>query len=125
MRANRNNGYEVFFPPNVSIGDSVNKAFIFYPELLVDHMAYAMVFGKLSDRGILVLLVNAQPSRCCTEITTVNYLKRLVYEITTLMDISVKEWVLGGHSLGGLLATTIFIKDPPSERPKSITRPVQ
>ena len=125
MRAKRNNGYEVFFPPNVSIGDSVNKAFIFYSELLVDHMAYAIVLGKLSDRGILVLLVNAEPSRCCTEIATVNHLKRLVYEITTLMDISVKEWVLGGHSLGGLAASAIFMKNPPSEIPKSITRLVQ
>jgi pimeloyl-ACP methyl ester carboxylesterase len=125
MRAKRNNGYEVFFPPNVSIGDSVNKAFIFYPELLVDHMAYAIVLGKLSDRGILVVLVNAEPSRCCTEIATVNHLKRLVHEITTLMDISVKEWVLGGHSLGGLAASAIFMKHPPSEIPKSITRLVQ
>ena len=46
-RAKRNLGYEVFFPSNVSIGDSIDKAFIFYPEILVDHMAYSKVLGSL------------------------------------------------------------------------------
>jgi len=128
MRAKRNKGYEVFFPPNVSIGDSVDKALIFYPGLLVDHMAYATILGKLSDRGILVLLVNAEPSRCCSEIATVDHLKRLRHEITVLMNISVKEWVLGGHSLGGITASALFTKTSSSSSspfPTDITRLVQ
>lgn len=125
MRAKRNKGYEVFLPPNVSIGDCVDKAFVFYPDMLVDHMAYAMILGQLSDSGILILLVNAEPSRCCIEISTVDHLKRLVYEITTLMNISVKEWVLGGHSLGGLAAASVFTKYPHSEFPNKVTRLVQ
>ena len=128
MRAKRNKGYEVFFPPNVTIGDSVDKALIFYPGLLVDHMAYATILGKLSDcdqqgSSILVLLVNAEPSRCSSEIApTVDHLNRLKHEITTLMNISVKEWILGGHSLGGMTASALFTK---TGFPKDITRLVQ
>mmetsp|Transcript_25157 Transcript_25157/g.41253 ORF Transcript_25157/g.41253 Transcript_25157/m.41253 type:complete len:275 (+) Transcript_25157:297-1121(+) len=121
-RAKRNLGYEVLFPPNVSIGDTVDKALIFYPGLLVDHMAYAKILGDLSDHGILVLLVNAEPSRLASEVATVDHLQRLRHEISTLMGITVKEWVVGGHSLGGMAAAALF-----SQRnfPSDVSRLVQ
>ncbi|VEU33713.1 unnamed protein product [Pseudo-nitzschia multistriata] len=124
-RAKRNKGYEVFFPPGVGIGDSVDKALIFYPGLMVDHMAYATVLGKLSDMGILVLLASAEPSRVCTEIATVEHVKRLRHEISVLMNISVGEWILGGHSLGGVAAASFFAKKTSSGFPRDIKRVVQ
>jgi hypothetical protein len=74
-------------------------------------MAYAMILGKLSDMGILVLLVNAEPNRVCSEIASIGHIKRLRFEISTLMDITVKEWILGGHSLGGKISSSLFMKD--------------
>ncbi|KAL3924747.1 MAG: hypothetical protein SGILL_000857 [Bacillariaceae sp.] len=106
-RAKRNLGYEVFFPPTVSIGDSVENALVFYPGMLIDHLAYSTVLGNLSDQGILVLLVNAGPSRMCNEVASVEHLKRLQHEISTLMGITVKEWTIGGHSLGGMVAANL------------------
>jgi hypothetical protein len=121
-RAKRNLGYEVFFPPNVSIGDSVDKALIFYPGFLVDHMSYARILGQLSDKGILVLLVNAEPSRVVSEVASVEHLKRLRHEITTLMGITVKEWLIGGHSLGGMACASLFAQ---RDFPTDISRLVQ
>lgn len=121
-RAKRNLGYEVFFPPGVSIGDSVPHAMVFYPGMLIDHMAYATILGKLSDCGILVLLVNAEPSRLSNEVATLDHLKRLRHEICTLMGITVDEWVLGGHSLGGMAAARLIQK---RTCPTDITRLVQ
>jgi hypothetical protein len=85
-------------------------------------MAYAMILGKLSDMGILVLLVNAEPNRICSEIASIDHIKRLRFEISTLMDITVKEWILGGHSLGGIISSSLFVND---DRVDDIHRLVQ
>jgi hypothetical protein len=121
-RAKRNLGYEVFFPPDVSIGDSVDHALVFYPGMLVDHLSYSTILGQLSDKGTLVLLVDASPSRMSNEVATLKHLQRLRHEITTLMGISVNEWVIGGHSLGGMAAAGLM-----QQRgfPSDITRLVQ
>ena len=124
-RAKRNKGYEVFFPPGVGIGDSVEKALIFYPGVLVDHMAYATILGKISDKGILVLLASAEPSRYCIEIATADHIQRLRHEITVLMNISVGEWIVGGHSLGAIAAAAFFEKNASSRFPNDIKRVVQ
>jgi hypothetical protein len=122
-RAKRNLGYEVLFPSNVSIGDTVDVALVFYPGLLVDHMAYAKILGQLSDQGkILIILVNAEPCRIAPQVATVVQLERVRHEICTLMNITVKEWVLGGHSLGGIAALTLFGL---TKFPRDITRCVQ
>lgn len=121
-RAKRNLGYEVFFPPNVSIGDSVDQALIFYPGMLVDHLAYAAVLGRLSDQGILVLLVSAEPSRMVNQVATLKHLQRLRHEIGTLMGITVKEWILGGHALGGMTAAGLMQQH---NFPSDISRLVQ
>ena len=121
-RAKRNLGYDVFFPPSVSIGDNVDHALIFYPGMLIDHMAYATILGKLSDTGILVLSINAEPCRMANEVASVKHLKRLQHEISTLMGISVKEWILGGHSLGAMVATSLMNQQ---DLPAGISRVVQ
>lgn len=121
-RAKRNLGYEVLLPPNVSVGGAVETALVFYPGVLVDHMAYAKILGQLSDRGVLVLLVSAEPCRIASQVATVSHLERLRHEISTLLAITVKEWVVGGHSLGGAAALALFGRP---NFPKDVTRCVQ
>lgn len=113
-RAKRNLGYDIFFPPNVSIGDSVGKALIFYPGLLVDHMSYAIILGQLSDAGFLVILNNVEPLRVASKHTGSDFknVKKIQGEIETLLGISVGEWVLGGHSLGGYAASYLALEFP-------------
>lgn len=108
-RAKRNPNYDIFFPPNVSIGDTVESALVFYPGVLVDFMAYSILMGKVSDAGILAVLVNTEPSRvaCSSEGYTAKHLQQIFYEIQTLLGIQVGHWALGGHSLGALTAAKL------------------
>ncbi|KAL3907193.1 MAG: hypothetical protein SGILL_008970, partial [Bacillariaceae sp.] len=62
----------------------------------------------ISDKGILVLLVDASPSRMSNEVASLKHLKCVRHEITTLMGITVKEWSIGGHSLGGMAAAGLM-----------------
>lgn len=111
-RAKRNPGYDIFFPPGVSIGDSVDAALIFYPGLLVDFMAYSKLLGKLSDRGILVLLVNTEPNRMIDRQNgyTADHAQNLMFEIGTLLGIQIRNWALGGHSMGGYTAAWLSME---------------
>jgi predicted esterase YcpF (UPF0227 family) len=111
-RAKRNPGYDIFFPPGVSIGDSVDTAFIFFPGLLVDFMAYATVLGKLSDAGFLVILLNTEPTRMIDRQNgyTAGHAQSIMTEIQTLLGIQVKHWALGGHSLGGYTAAWLAME---------------
>lgn len=119
-RAKRNLGYDVFFPPDVTIGDKVDVCFVFYPDILIDHMAYAKILGTMSDNrrqpSILVVLVNAEPTRVATTVASVEHFKNIQKEISLLMGISVKEWVIGGHGLGAIAASiTMNRKGFPTE----------
>jgi len=108
-RAKRNPNYDIFFPPNVSIGDTVESALVFYPGVLVDFMAYSILMGKISDAGFLVVLVNTEPIRvaCSSEGYTAKHLNQIFFEIKTLLGIQVGHWALGGHSLGALTAAKL------------------
>jgi predicted esterase len=113
-RAKRNPGYDIFFPPKGSIGIRVDKAFLFFPGILVDHMAYAKVLGDLSDQGILVVLVNAEPLRVASMHMGYDaaHAKQVLREIETYLGIQVGEWVVGGHSLGSITATYLAKEMP-------------
>jgi hypothetical protein len=108
-RAKRNPNYDIFFPPNVSIGATVETALVFYPGVLVDFMAYSILLGKISDAGILAILVNTEPSRvaCSSEGYNTKHLNKIFFEIQTLLGIQVGHWALGGHSLGALTAAKL------------------
>jgi hypothetical protein len=119
--------YEVMFPPNTSIGDSVDVALVFYPGILVDHLAYAKILGELTDKTpnnkkMLVVLVNAEPHRVPSAVGNVRHLKSIQHEISTLMGISVGEWVLGGHGLGSMCASSLFLQP---DLPPGIKRMVE
>mmetsp|Transcript_99083 Transcript_99083/g.285892 ORF Transcript_99083/g.285892 Transcript_99083/m.285892 type:complete len:494 (-) Transcript_99083:568-2049(-) len=110
--AKRNPDYDIFFPPNVSIGDSVDTAFIFYPGMLVDYMVYSKILGHLSDTGCLVLLIHTEPCRLPleTEGFTASHAERIMMEIQTLLGIQVGAWALGGHSMGAIRAAQLAME---------------
>jgi len=109
-RAKQNPLYDLYFPPNVSIGSIVEKAVLFYPELLVDHVSYASIVGKLSDAGILIVVVNLEPLR--TPIWSDGAGKenrdKIMFEVGKLLGIEVKEWIFGGHGEGGVAALELL-----------------
>ena len=119
-RAKRNPLYDLYFPPNVSIGSEVSKAVIFYPDVLVDKSAYATVMGKLSDAGILVAVVNLDPLRIPTQmeeaggkpISSSTTVLKIAFEIQKLLGIQVEEWVLMSHGEGACAVTDIIRNAP-------------
>lgn len=107
-RAKRNPLYDVYFPPNVSIGDKVEKALLFFPDMLVDPLAYSIIMSKISDAGILVICVNNNPLRLSgmrsDGKSTMDIVLTIVNEITKL-GIQVGEWILSSHGAGSMEAS--------------------
>jgi len=113
-RAIRTRGYDVFLPPpkTKEDGDSERTiGLIFYPGWLINHTAYATVAAKLSDAGILVVVLSMEPFRASvssTQVETARYL-RVMYELLSDVapDHPVSEWAVGGHAVGAHLAMKI------------------
>ena len=110
-RIKRNTNYDMYFPLHSSssaiIGSTIDKAFLFFPESLVDITSYAHIMSKLADSGILVILVNFNPTRIVTPTHVGGRLNdsfQIIYHVEKLMGINVKEWVLGGHGDGATVA---------------------
>lgn len=112
-RAKRNPMYDLYFPPNASVGvgSHVDKAVIFYPDILVDKTAYATVMGKLSDAGILVIVVNADPLRIPPRTiigkADVSTVVKIGFEINNMLGIQVNEWITIGHGDGAATALEV------------------
>ncbi len=125
QRAIRCAGYDVFLPPpnkhnvqnNVQNNNENGKkeqtypGLILYPGWLINHTSYAPIAAKLSDAGIVVVVVSMEPFRASvdsTKIETERYL-RILYEL--LADVApnhpVSDWAVGGHSVGAHLAMKI------------------
>lgn len=108
-RAKRNPLYDIYFPPNCSIGDQVEKAMIFFPDMLVDPLAYSIIMSKISDAGILVICVNNDPLRLpgvrSDGKSTMDTVRTIGNEITKLMGIQVGEWILSSHGDGSMEAS--------------------
>ncbi len=136
------NKYDIYFPQSsssnnnsnnngnnnvTSIGGTVQKALLFFPESLVDVTSYCAIMSKLSDCGVLVVVVNIfEPTRVvCPYNNSIFRLDRrtgaptsssgssgsllndcfgIIYHIEKLMGMDVKEWVVGGHGDGGDVA---------------------
>lgn len=131
----RNTNYDIYFPMQknsdsiISIGSSVDKAFIFYPESLVDITSYCNVMSQLSKMGgVLVIVMNYNPTRIVSpyhhvngssssnnigsmmmmnKSTSLNNCFQVIYHIEKLMGIQVKEWILGGHGDGANVVLTL------------------
>ncbi len=118
-RAKRNPLYDLYFPPNTSIGSKITKGVIFFPDILVDKTAYATVMGELSDAGILVAVVNHDPLRIPTQMTaggkpisSATTVLRIAFEIQKLLGMQVDEWVLMGHGEGACAVTDVIRNAP-------------
>jgi len=99
-RAKRNCSSDLFFPPEFQIGSKVSRAFLFFPEMLVDHAAYAPIMSKISDGGILVAVANLGPLRKSNSSESIKNTKNVIFEVENLLGVQVDEWILGGHGFG-------------------------
>lgn len=89
------------------------KAVVFFPGFGVPLVAYSKIAARLSDLGILVVLVSMEPMRMATTnlgadvsrmIQIMNQVERRLHSESTL------EWSLMGHSMGALCAMNMYPK---------------
>ena len=90
--------YVTFMPA----GTTPTKAFVFYPGGHVDYRAYAAPLHQLAEQGYLAILL---PVRLNLAIFDVNAADRAIPDFP-----EIQEWVVGGHSLGGVAASMYAAK---------------
>lgn len=88
------NGFITFSPPGIS----PTTGFIFYPGGRVDYRAYAPALRRIAEQGYFVALVKVN-------------LNLAFFEINAADDVipahpEVAHWAVGGHSLGGVAASS-------------------
>lgn len=88
----------VFQPAN----KKTNTAFVFYPGARVDYRSYALPLHKIAAEGYLVILL---PLRLNLAVLDVNATDRVISAFP-----AIRHWVVGGHSLGGVAASTYASK---------------
>ncbi len=86
------NDYVTFTPKN---GEST-KGFIFYPGGKVEYKAYAPLLRDLSDNGISSVMVKMPFNLAVFNMNGADKKQSLFP--------SIKDWYIGGHSLGGAMA---------------------
>ncbi|MBI5824917.1 MAG: alpha/beta hydrolase [Chloroflexi bacterium] len=99
--ASAENGWVIFFPadePQPEMG------FIFYPGGRVDYRAYAPALRRIAAQGYFVALV---PVPLNLAFFDVNAAARVIARYPEVQD-----WAVGGHSLGGVAASSYAANHP-------------
>jgi pimeloyl-ACP methyl ester carboxylesterase len=99
MPAAQPNGWLVFEPEQPA-----ERGFIFYPGGLVDAQAYAPLAKQLADRGVLTVIV---PMPLDLAILNPNEANGVLDQFP-----QVRQWAIGGHSLGGAMAAQFLAANP-------------
>lgn len=77
--------------------------FIFYPGGKVEHTAYEPLMQALADRNIMCVLIKMPFNLAVLDINAANGIKEKFPKI--------KDWYIGGHSLGGSMAASYIAKN--------------
>ena len=83
-------------------GPNTKAAFIFYPGGFIDHLAYQPLMAALAHRGIMSISLKVSPLFPFLSYYYANGIKDKFPEI--------KNWYIGGHSLGGVSSSFYSIK---------------
>ncbi len=84
--------------------EKTNTALIFYPGAKVEAAAYYPLMSKLSDQGITCILVKMPFHLAVFNASAADRFYEKFPEIT--------NWYVGGHSLGGAMASSYMAKNP-------------
>ena len=89
------NGWVIFFPAENSRPET---GFIFYPGGKVDYRAYAPVLKKIAAKGYFVAVVPVPLNLAFFDVNAAARVEAAYPEV--------KNWFVGGHSLGGVAASS-------------------
>lgn len=96
----KHDGYISFSPPGVT----PPAGFIFYPGARVDYRAYAPVLRQIAGQGYFVAVVKVNLNLAFFEVNAADEVISAHPEIAL--------WVVGGHSLGGVAASSYASAHP-------------
>lgn len=109
--------YLIFYPSTCQIQQDDKKqrpdpntqprtGFIFYPGARVDYRAYAPALRQIAEQGYLVVLLPVRLNMAFFDIEAA---------APVLDDFpEIKQWAIGGHSLGGTAASLFSVNHPQS-----------
>jgi len=89
------NGWVIFYPAE---NPRPETGFVFYPGGKVDYRAYAPALKLIAEKGYFVAVVPAPLNLAFFDINAASRVEAAYPEI--------KNWFVGGHSLGGVAAAT-------------------
>ena len=90
----------------VFLPDKAKAGFIFYPGGKVEHTAYIPLMQKLAEQDILCVLIKMPFDLAVFDVGAADGIQAQYPEI--------KNWYIGGHSLGGAMAAS-YAADHPEE----------
>ncbi len=99
-RIEQKDGMWIFHP---SAEQDMGVGFIFYPGGKVEDKAYSVLLQQLSQKGITGVLVHMPFNLAVFDIDAAAQVYAQLPEI--------KQWVIGGHSLGGAMASSYVEKN--------------
>jgi hypothetical protein len=103
--------FDLYLPPQMQ---SKQPTLLFLPGGLVSHTAYSIIVSKLSDQGILVILINAEPTRLPSPEFAISLfkVKKIIEQVENRFHPHhyVLDWCIGGHSMGAYGATR-YVRD--------------
>jgi hypothetical protein len=111
--------YDLYLPSEFSFDENdqscrrkVRSGLVLFPGALLEHRAYGVIAGKLAAEGMVVLVPNCEPARLPTSIlgASADWVVETLAEIKHKHHVTVQEWSVGGHSLGGHAAAAMVDK---------------
>jgi dienelactone hydrolase len=110
--------YDLYLPSEFSSGENdqscrgVGSGLVLFPGALIEHRAYGVIAGKLAAEGMVVLVPNLEPARLPDSALGANadWVLETLAGIKDKHHLTVQEWSVGGHSLGGLAAAAMIDK---------------
>jgi predicted esterase len=111
--------YDLYLPSDFSSDENdqscrgvVGAGLFLFPGALLEHRAYGVIAGKLAAEGMVVLVPNCEPARLPTSVLGANadWVAETIAEIKNEHNVTVQEWSVGGHSLGGHAAAAMIDK---------------
>lgn len=82
--------------------EEITAGFIFYPGGKVEYTAYAPLLHSLAEEGILCVLVEMPLNLAVLDVNAADGIQALYPDV--------KDWYIGGHSLGGSMAASYLEK---------------
>lgn len=113
-RAKRTRDGHHIYLPKPSSEKKKKYGMVFFPGALVNHTAYSPLACKLSDAEMVVVVMSLEPTRFSSDSEMCKKMALLImYEVLSISDVNVDEWILAGHSAGAAVAMSLAAEMKP------------